>query len=349
MNAPDTPHPRNPGNSAVVIAIVGYRNAGDVHTCLSALGALTEKNILISICENGGAAAFSALIARLSELVDFGVEPLPARDQRVVKSRGGQLRHGGAPVRIYQANDNLGYAGGINVSLAQLGPDQPWSAMWILNPDTQPHPDALTALIARACAGFGIVGSRVIFKDTGRVQCYGGGHWRWIIANGRNLGMNATRDAAADVEAIERKMNYVSGASLFATRDYIERVGPFDERYFLYCEEVDWCFRRGTDRLGYAHDSIVYHTHGTTMGSSTTRKTRSPLSVYLDERNRLLVTRRFLPARYLLVAAMALLFTLQYVKAGAIKNFFVALSGWFAGLRGEEGLPKRFAAHEATP
>lgn len=348
MNAPDTPHPRNPGNSAVVIAIVGYRNAGDVHTCLSALAALTEKNILISICENGGAVAFSALIARLSELVEFGAEPLPARDQRVVKSRGGQLRQGGAPVRIYQANDNLGYAGGINVSLAQLGPDQPWSAMWILNPDTQPHPDALTALIARARAGFGIVGSRMIFKNTGRVQCYGGGRWRWIIARGRNLGWNAAADATPDVETIEREMNYVSGASLYATRDHIERTGPLDERYFLYCEEVDWCFR-GNSRLGYAHDSIVHHAHGTTIGSTSTRKTWSDLTVYLDERNKLLITRRFFPGRYFLVLLASLVLTLQYLRLGAPKNFLVAIKGWWAGLRGEEGLPKRFAPREATP
>ena len=36
-------------------------------------------------------------------------------------------------------------------------------------------------------------------------------------------------------------------------------------------------------------------THGATMGSSHDRRSRSPFSVYLDERNRLLITRRFDP------------------------------------------------------
>ena len=141
-------------------------------------------------------------------------------------------------------------------------------------------------------------------------------------------------------------MNYVSGASLFATRDYVEAVGLLDERYFLYCEEVDWCFRRGARRLGYAHEALVYHAHGTTIGSSSDRRKRSPLSVYLDERNRHLLTRRFFPKRYPLVAIATLLFTAQYLRARAGANFIVALSGWYAGLRGEEGLPERFRRNE---
>jgi GT2 family glycosyltransferase len=137
-------------------------------------------------------------------------------------------------------------------------------------------------------------------------------------------------------------MNYVSGASLFATRAYIESVGLMDERYFLYCEEVDWCFRRGHRRLGYAHEAIVYHAHGTTIGSSADLKDRSSISVYLSERNKLLFTRRFYPVLYPLVVVTTLLLTLQYLKSAAVNNFFVALSGWLAGVRGEDGPPQGF-------
>jgi hypothetical protein len=40
--------------------------------------------------------------------------------------------------------------------------------------------------------------------------------------------------------------------------------------------------------------------------------------------------------------------TLQYLESGAVKNFFVALSGWCAGVRGEEGPPRWFARHLAS-
>jgi GT2 family glycosyltransferase len=154
--------------------------------------------------------------------------------------------------------------------------------------------------------------------------------------------LNAPLDAEPNVEEIEHAMSYVSGASLFATREYIESVGLMDERYFLYCEEVDWCFRRGSHSLGYAHGSIVYHSWGTTIGSHESRKKKSGLSVYLEERSKLLLTQRFFPARYPVVVITTLMLTLQYIRAGAAKNFFLALSGWWAGLRGENGMPGRF-------
>ena len=333
-------------NGVVVIAIVGFRNADDIRTCLSALTQLTEKNFVVSICENGGAQSYHALVDALGDLVAFD-GALPVIDPRVTAATTGRLKSSGQPVHIYCASGNLGYAGGVNVTLARLRPDDNWSALWILNPDTEPHPDALTALIARAREGYGIVGSRLIFKSTQRVQCYGG-YWRRTMASARNIGMNAPRDAVPDIAALERTMEYVNGASLFATRACVENIGPLDERYFLYCEEIDWVFRRGPHRLGYAHDSIVYHAHGATIGSNKNRRMRSALSVYLDERNRHLFTRRFFPARYPLVFFTTLLFTLQYVRAGAPRNFMVALSGWFAGVRGEEGLPKRFAERGAA-
>ena len=328
----------------VVIAIVGYRNPDDVRTCLSALARATKNNFLVSICENGGRTSYLALIEKLDGLVEFVGAAPQLLDVRVVEACAGRLRTGGQPIRIYRANDNLGYAGGVNLCIRQLGSTERWSALWLLNPDTEPDPEALAALIARAREGsFGVVSSRLVFKSTQRVQSYGG-RWRPLMARGFNIGMNAAPDAGADIDAIERAMNYVSGASLFATRGYVESVGLMDERYFLYCEEVDWCFRRGRHRLGYAHDSLVYHAHGTTMGSSVSRKQRSGLSIYLDERNKLLFTRRFFPVLYPVVIVTSAVLTLQYLKAGAVKNFLVALSGWWAGLRGEEGAPVRMAS-----
>jgi N-acetylglucosaminyl-diphospho-decaprenol L-rhamnosyltransferase len=330
----------------VIIAIVGYRNAADVRACLAALANSTAKDFQISICENGGPASYRALREALGGLVDF-TDPPPARiDERVAEACSGRLRPGGQPIRIYGAMANLGYAGGVNLCIRQMGPSAKWSAIWILNPDTEPEPGALAALIARTAEGpYGIVASRLAFKSTQRIQSYGG-RWRPLLGRGLNIGMNAPLNAKPDVQAIEREMTYVSGASLFASRDYIENVGLMDESYFLYCEDVDWCLRRGERRLGYAHDAIVYHVHGTTIGSNTSRKARSALSVYLDERNKLRLTRRFYQAGYPWALLISLALTLQYLRAGAPRNFLVALTGWFAGLRGEVGLPKRFSRRE---
>lgn len=323
----------------VAIIIVGFRNGAEVRHCVETLARGSHRDFSVHVCENGGTAAYADLVAEMrGPAPDLAPE---APGERMAAFDRGHLPDG-QRVDLYDAGANLGYAGGINVCLAAIARDGRYDAVWILNPDTEPHPDALTALIAHQQAGgYGIVGSRLVVKHSGKIQLYGG-RWRRWMARGFNIGIGAPGDATPDVGAIERELDYVAGASMFAPRSYVEAVGPFDERYFLYYEETDWCFRRGDRRLGYAHDSVVVHAHGSTIGSNLSRKSRSAMAVYLDERNKLLFTRRFDGAIFPLVALFTLALTAQYAKAGAWKNFGVALSGWWAGLRGERDFPRRF-------
>ena len=323
--------------SRVEIVIVGFRNAADVRRCVSALAQQSHRDFGVHVCENGGAAAFDALVealATLGELADAPSLPRALRSARIVLASG-------QDVTLHEAAGNLGYAGGINVCFDALS-SAPHDYVWILNPDTVPDPHAIAALIAHQQAGgYGIVGSRLVLMGENRIQLYGG-RWRGWIARGYNIGLGVPAEAPVDVAAIERALDYVSGASMFVPRAYVETAGKFDERYFLYCEELDWCFRRGAWRLGYAHDAIVEHAHGATIGSSLDKKSRSALSVYLDERNKLLFTRRFRARLYPLALLTTLLLIGQYARAGAWGNLRVALAGWWAGLRGETGLPPRF-------
>ena len=267
------------------------------------------------------------------------------RRARSAETWSSNLSPNGQPIYAHRAKWNLGFAGGVNVSIRQFQHERGWSAFWLLNPDTEPAPGALRALVARARDGvYSIVGSRILLQSTRRVQLYGG-YWRPFIGRGFNIGLDAAADADVDIARIESRMTYVSGASLLAVRKFIEEVGLMREDYFLYAEDVDWCLRRGNHHLGYAHDSIVYHTHGSTIGSGRDRRKRSRLSVYLDERNKLLLTRRFFPYFFPIAMFTTLFLTMQYLRVGAVTNFFVAISGWFAGVRGEVGPPPGFIAN----
>lgn len=340
----DRPMGQDRPTTDVAVAIVGYRCAEAIRACLEHLNRSTVPVGAVCICENGGPEAFAELAAALrSGLACAGTEADPEAPPEAAESlvlRPGRPGAVGA-VRLYRAGANLGYAGAVNLVIAALAPRPDWSALWVLNPDTLPRPTALAAVRDRAAAGgYGIVGSRLVIQRSGRVQLYGG-RWRRWLGRGYNIGLGAAAEAPVDPEAVETAQHYVSGAAMFVSRAYIEAVGPMREDYFLYAEEVDWCLRRGAFRLGYAHDSVVLHDHGAVIGSSVDRRARSPLSVFLDERNRLVLTRRFYPAAFPVAAVMALLFTTQYLRAGAVRNFRVALAGWWAGLRGETGFPRR--------
>jgi GT2 family glycosyltransferase len=92
-------------------------------------------------------------------------------------------------------------------------------------------------------------------------------------------------------------MNYVEGASMLVSRQFLIEVGLLCEDYFLYFEEADWAIRaEGRFRPGYAPKSIVYHKVGGSIGTSSNPASKSITCDYFNIRNRLLFTRRFYPA-----------------------------------------------------
>jgi len=175
----------------------------------------------------------------------------------------------------------------------------------------------------------------------GLIQSYGG-IWRAWLARSVSIGHGALLEAQIDAGAVERTQNYLNGASMLVTRRFYEAAGPMRENFFLYCEEIDWCLRaaaRGM-RLGFAPAGLVLHQQGTTTGYHGDLATRSRLSVYLDERNKMLLTRDHFPARLPVAAPSALLLmALRYLRKGAVRQFGYGISGWMAGLLGKSGTP----------
>jgi N-acetylglucosaminyl-diphospho-decaprenol L-rhamnosyltransferase len=93
-------------------------------------------------------------------------------------------------------------------------------------------------------------------------------------------------------------------------------------------------------RLGYAPDAVVLHYQGTTTGNPPDIRQRGRTPVYLNERNKILLTQDLFPARLPLVAVLALLVIfMRFGRRRAWRQLGYALAGWAAGLRGERGPP----------
>jgi hypothetical protein len=136
------------------------------------------------------------------------------------------------------------------------------------------------------------------------VQAAGGAIYRRFTAIPEIIGAGQAPATLPPPETIERKMSYVVGASLLATAEFVDAVGPMCEDYFLYFEELDWVMRsQGRFRLGFAPRSIVYHKEGASAGSDANWRTRSAISDLCAVRSRLLVTRRFFLPYYPVVFA----------------------------------------------
>ena len=129
---------------------------------------------------------------------------------------------------------------------------------------------------------------------------------------------------------------------MLVSRGFIERVGKMREDYFLYGEEVEWCLRavaRGVG-LAVATDANVLHQQGTTTGSVSLMSQRTRMPIYLDERNKLLITRDCFPGILPIATLGALLMLfLRFGRRGAWAQLGYALDGWWAGVKGQRGRP----------
>ncbi len=337
----------------VAILIVGFRNPQDVCACLTALSHLTaEPEFEVFVCENGGIKSFIRLVDALTDALgpcddiaatnDAPAFLIPPPKDRLVEVKGLILKDRQSRVWVARADQNLGYAGGVNAWIDRLLLVDGWNGVWILNPDCEPQPDALRALVERAIEGNkGMVGSTIVpSANPNYVHCRGGHRWRKFRTGNAIIGYGDSINAPISLSTIEGTLDCISGASMYVTRSCLETIGTMDERFFLYYEDADWSMRAKSHGLGYAQGSIVRHVGGTTIGSAPLRSRRSQLSVYLESRNRIhfirIYWRRFLPLGYVI----GLVYAFTYLFAGSPKNFSAALYGMVAGMRGKTGQPQ---------
>jgi N-acetylglucosaminyl-diphospho-decaprenol L-rhamnosyltransferase len=164
--------------------------------------------------------------------------------------------------------------------------------------------------------------------------------WRKWRASTLSVDWRSSATVCPPPDEVERRLDSPSGASMYVTRDCIERIGLMDERYFLYFEDLEWGLRaKKLATIGYAHRSIVMHEGGTTIGSATTRRGHSPLSVYLDFRNRLLFVRQHFTAWLPWTFMIELAEIIDFGRMRAFRNMSAALRGMGAGLLGKTGRP----------
>jgi N-acetylglucosaminyl-diphospho-decaprenol L-rhamnosyltransferase len=333
----------------VAVLIVGFCNPQDISACVTALSReAVQPSFDIFICENGGSESFDDLYMALAggqgpctAVSEDVPQSLISASGRLLDVRCLALNGRSSRVWIGCAAQNLGYAGGINVWIDRLQHFQGWDGIWVLNPDCEPEPGALGALVNRAIGGKkGMVGSTILsFDDRDHVHCRAGLHWRRPMMRMAIIGYRQPLNAPFDLDAIEARLDCISGASMYVTRACLDEIGPMDERYFLYYEDADWSIRAKQYGLGYASDSIVRHKGGTTIGSAGRRSKRSRLSVYLQSRNHIHFVRRRLRLLLPLAGILNFLYATEYFFAGSPQNFKAALDGLMAGLKGETGRP----------
>ncbi|MGI9098840.1 MAG: glycosyltransferase family 2 protein [Solirubrobacteraceae bacterium] len=190
----------------VAVVIVNYDGERLLPACLAALAAQTRPPAEIVVADNGSRDGSLAL-----------------------------LRARYPHVAILQLHRNHGFAGGANRGVAATS--APW--VCVLNSDATPAPDWLARLLAtpRDPRTWSL-GSVLVSAATGRIESAGDQYapagYAYKLLRGRTL--EELPDEPYPVFA-------APGAAPVFRRDVFDALGGYEERFFLYYEDVDLAFR----------------------------------------------------------------------------------------------------------
>ncbi len=105
----------------------------------------------------------------------------------------------------------------------------------------------------------GIVTPRIAFMDKPEMLWYGGGEVNWLRGAAITPGVLGASDAPLALQA--REVSFASGCAMLVRRNLMAQLGGFDERFFMYEEDLELCLR--TQALGwkirYEPDVLVLH------------------------------------------------------------------------------------------
>ena len=187
-------------------------------------------------------------------------------------------------------SENRGLCAGWNTGIGTTSTEH----VLLLNADAWLLDGALDALVAaadrhpRAAA----VGPRLLNPDGTLQRSVRGFPTVWRLATEylylrklapRSRALNAFYGAGFD-HASEREVEWLMGACLLVRRAAYDDVGPFDERYFMFSEEVDW-MRRASERgwsVVFTPDARCVHVGGAAHGGRLFRENVSGHLRYLS-------------------------------------------------------------------
>lgn len=219
-------------NPRVYIIILNWNGLKDTVECLESLRKITYSNYEVIVVDNGS----------------------KGNDAQALDEKFGDY------VRLIRNDRNYGYAGGNNIAIRYVVDDSAPDYFLILNNDTIVAPDFLDQMIkvAESDASIGILGPKVYYYNfPNRLQSTGA---RINMRTGQTslIGVKQIDNGQYDTQ---QEVDYVSGCCLLVRKELIQKVGLFDESYFCYWDETDYCarVREAGYKIVYIPESKIWH------------------------------------------------------------------------------------------
>lgn len=246
-------------------------------------------------------------------------------------------------VHLIRAAENLGFGRGNNLGITWALAESDCEFIFIFNNDATVEHDTIARLeaVLDAHPEAGMVTPRVVFMDKPDVLWYGGGEISWWRGGGLVPGIFGESNAPLAMKA--REVSFASGCSMLLRRELMQLLVGFDERFFMYEEDLELCLR--SQELGwkirYEPSALVLHkVQASSRGDQGYVGMLSPdnrnltFYVYHVMRNRLLNMRLHAKGRNKLIYIIGFpMFTLKKFAEYTLHKRWDGLAAIFRGWR----------------
>lgn len=161
---------------------------------------------------------------------------------------------------IIKNQKNPGFAAGVNMGIKKVLKEKT-DYVFLLNNDTLINQRALVYLIKVIGEGLkiGIVSPTLKFKKQGKIFYDFGGEINWFL--GRTSHQELTTQEFKKIRREKIFPEYVSGCAMLIRKEVFDKIGFFDEDFFLYFEDVDFCLRAKAAgfKIVLVPKAIIFH------------------------------------------------------------------------------------------
>jgi len=241
-------------------------------------------------------------------------------------------------VKIIKNKENLGFSQGNNLGI-KYALENYSEYILLLNNDTLVEPGFLINLLEsfQIARNIGIVAPKIYFapgfeyhqnrykvNQKGKVIWYAGGKLDWKNIAGVHEGLDEVDKGQFNQS---KEVEYASGCCMLIKREVFEQIGFFDNRYFLYLEDIDFCIRakKNKFKIFFQPKAIIWH-----KNLGTDKYTTRSRQAYYYTRNRLIFGFSHAPLRTkiaLIRESLKFLFGGNFWQKKAVQDFY---SGKFA-------------------
>jgi len=219
-------------NPKVSIIIFNWNGLEDTIECLESLKKISYPNYEVIVVDNGSRG----------------------NDAQVLQEKFGDYIH------LIKNDKNYGYAGGNNIGIEYSLANSPPDYILLLNNDTVVDPDFLTEMVnvANTDDRIGIAGPKVYYYSFPNCIQSAGGR---ISTRKGMIAHIGNKEVDAGQYNVQQTVDYVVGCCMLVKSEVIAKIGMFDESYFCYWDEIDYCVRarRAGFKVVYAPQARIWH------------------------------------------------------------------------------------------